>query len=101
MIFLGQVRILMAKKPDRRSVEEIEFVIHYLDRFDYWTKISDIKNHDDDAKKYAATGHNKRNGSGGGGSALSGLTSRLQRQIVRHLSTLMYTKKEVGTSKVR
>lgn len=57
----------MAKKPDRRSVEEIEFVIHYLDRFDYWTKISDIKNHDDDAKKYAATGHNKRSGSGGGG----------------------------------
>ena len=29
----------MAKKPDRRSVEEIEFVIHYLDRFDYWAKI--------------------------------------------------------------
>ena len=34
-----QVRILMAKKADRRSVEEIEFVIHYLDRFDYWAKI--------------------------------------------------------------
>ena len=29
----------MVKKPDRRSVEEIEFVIHYLDRFDYWAKI--------------------------------------------------------------
>ena len=69
--------------------------------FTFWVLVSNvfssaIKNHDDDAKKYAATGHNKR--SGGGGSALSGLTSRLQRQIVRHLSTLMYTKKEVRGS---
>jgi CRP-like cAMP-binding protein len=88
-----RIRILMNKVPDRRSVEEIEFLIHYLDRFDYWNKLSVIKSHDDDAENYANRGGtskkiNKEK-------AINGLTSRLQREIVRHLSTLIYNKKEV------
>ena len=87
-----RVRICMARPPDRRTVEELEFIISYLERCGFWQKIQGVKEKDDAKKIKTKT---SEEGEGGGDTSGSGITPRLQREIVKNLRQLMYGKKEV------
>ena len=96
-----KIRITMAKAPERRTVEELEFVIEFLERCGFWEKVADVKSGDEGKGRKAEGGGviNLANDDGDGKIAAdrsaSGLTPRLQREIVRQLRTLVYGKKEL------
>ena len=95
-----KVRITMAKQPERRTVEELEFVIEYLERCGFWDKVADVKSSDEGRGRKSEGGGvanlaGDSEGNLGNDESASGLTPRLQREIVKQLRTLVFGKNEV------
>ena len=83
-----RVRICMARLPERRTVEELEFVIEYLSKQGFWNKVAVVKEKDDLSAQ-------KKKSDDSDSTTVDGLTPRLQREIVKNLRQLVFTKKEV------
>ena len=88
-----RVRICISKPPERRSVEDLEFVIEYLERCGFWHKVAAVKESDEEKKQ--RTSKSSSNNTEDPSESRSGLTPRLQREIARNLRQIVYKKKEV------
>ena len=90
-----RVRICISKPPERRSVEDLEFVIEYLERCGFWHKVAAVKESDEEKKQRTSSSSSSSNNTEDPSESRSGLTPRLQREIARNLRQIVYTKKEV------